>query len=405
MTESRMPKVMVIGRSLPSSSSSYGLFEYNQAVALSKRALDVTYCFVDGRSVKVNRMVKTVAFNDGNLSVHGKVIPFGGLPLKAKWNIRGRALCRLLEEEMASGNRPDIVYVHFPLLSIAPSFLKRLHTEGIALLCMEHWSHVQRRVLNQDQGQFLRECVAQSAYYCCVSEDLAASVRALTGCDAQKTPVIPNMVSEELFYPPRVCEKAGSGGERCFSFLAAGRLAPNKRFDMLIDAFSRASIPEGRLLIAGAGECEGRIKRRVASLGLGDRVSLLGWKTPEEIAALLRSCDCYVSASGDETFGVPFVEAWMCGVPCIGADSNPLSSYFAEGAGMLFARDSVLSLAECLTDMRGRQGSFDAAGLAEKAAALFSEEAVCSSLERMFRDVVGEGGDSFTFAKQGKPGR
>ena len=401
MTESRMPKVMVIGRSLPSSSSSYGLFEYNQAVALSKRAIDVTYCFVDGRSVKVNRMVKTVAFSDGNLSVHGKVIPFGGLPLKAKWNIRGRALCRLLEEEMASGNRPDIVYVHFPLLSVAPSFLKRLHTEGIALLCMEHWSHVQRRVLNQDQGHFLRECVAQSAYYCCVSEDLAASVRALTGCDAQKTPVIPNMVSEELFYPARVCEKAtnGSGGERCFSFLAAGRLAPNKRFDMLIDAFSKADIPEGKLLIAGAGECEGRLKRQVAALGLGGRVALLGWKAPEEIAALLRSCDCYVSASGDETFGVPFVEAWMCGVPCIGADSNPLSSYFVDGAGMLFARDSVLSLAECLTDMYSLQGSFDAAGLAEKAAALFSEEAVCSSLVRMFRDVVGEGGDSFTFCK------
>ena len=392
MTESRMPKVMVIGRSLPSSSSSYGLFEYNQAVALSKRALDVTYCFVDGRSVKVNRMVRTVAFSDGNLSVHGKVIPFGGLPLKAKWNIRGRALCRLLEEEMASGNRPDIVYVHFPLLSIAPSFLIRLHAEGIALLCMEHWTHVQRRVLNQGQERFLKDCVAQSAYYCCVSEDLAASVRALTGCDAQKTPVIPNMVSEELFYPPRVCEKAGSSGERCFSFLAAGRLAPNKRFDMLIDAFSRASIPEGRLLIAGAGECEGRLKRRVASLGLGDRVSLLGWKTPEEIAALLRSCDCYVSASGDETFGVPFVEAWMCGVPCIGADNNPLSSYFADGAGVLFARDSVLSLAECLTDMYSPQGSFDAAGLAERATALFSEEAVCSSLVRMFRDVASESG-------------
>lgn len=89
----------------------------------------------------------------------------------------------------------------------------------------------------------------------------------------------------------------------------------------------------------------------------------------------------------------------MCGVPCIGADSNPLSSYFAEGAGMLFARDSVLSLTECLTDMCSRQGSFDAAGLAERATALFSEEAVCSSLVRMFRDVVGEGGDSFAFCK------
>lgn len=401
MTESRMPKVMVIGRSLPSSSTSYGLFEYNQAVALSKRALDVTYCFVDGRSVKVNRMVKTVAFSDGNLGVHGKVIPFGGLPLKAKWSIRGRALCRLLEEEMASGNRPDIVYVHFPLLSIAPSFLKRLQAEGIALLCMEHWTHVQRRVLDQEQGRFLKECVAQSAYYCCVSEDLAASVRALTGCDVRKTPVIPNMVSEELFYPPRVCENAASdgGGERCFSFLAAGRLAPNKRFDMLIDAFSKANVPEGRLLIAGAGECEKRLKRQIAALGLGDHVSLLGWKTPEEIAALLRSCDCYVSASGDETFGVPFVEAWMCGVPCIGADNNPLSAYFVDGAGLLFACDSVLSLSKCLSDMRSPQGSFDAAGLAEKATSLFLEEAVCSSLARLFKEVVAESGDSFSFAK------
>lgn len=401
MTESRMPKVMVIGRSLPSSSSSYGLFEYNQATALSKRALDVTYCFVDGRSVKVNRMVKTVAFSDGNLSVHGKVIPFGGLPLKVKWNLRGRALCRLLEEEIASGNRPDIVYTHFPLLTIAPSFLKLLETEQIPLLCMEHWSRVKGRVLSRNEELFLKECVAQSIYYCCVSEDLAASVRALTFCDAQKTPVIPNMISEELFYPPCVCKNVTGGNDekRCFRFLAAGRLDPNKRFDMLIDAFSRANIPEGRLLIAGAGECEKRLKRQIAALGLGDRVELLGWKTPEEIAALLRSCDCYVSASGDETFGVPFVEAWMCGVPCIGADNNPLSNYFVDGAGLLFTCDSGLSLSKCLSDIYDLQEPPSAVELSKKATSLFSEEAVCSVLIRLFENTISKNAGSFIFAK------
>lgn len=392
MTASQKLKVMVIGRSLPGSSSSYGLFEYNQAVALSKRELDVTYCFVDGRSVKVNRTIKSVTFNDENLSVHGKIIPFGGLPLSVKWNIRGRALCRLLEEEIASGNRPDIVYVHFPLLSIAPSFLKQLEIEKIPLLCMEHWTHVQRRILGQKDEQLLKKCVAQSAYYCCVSEDLSASVRALTGCNSQKTPVIPNMISEKVFYPPRVCENAavGSDEKRYFCFLAMGRLAANKRFDMLIDAFSKANIPESKLLIAGAGECERQLKKQVAALDLEDCVEFLGWKAPEEIATLLRRCDCYVSASGDETFGVPFVEAWMCGVPCIGADNNPLLNYFVNGAGLLFSCDSVLSLSKCLSDMYNRQTSFDAVELSEKAASMFSEESVCSLLVRLFEKAISE---------------
>ena len=401
MTASQKLKVMVIGRSLPSSSSSYGLFEYNQAIALSKRELDVTYCFVDGRSIKVNRTIKSVSFNDENLSVHGKIIPFGGLPLKAKWNIRGRALCRLLEGEITSGKRPDIVYVHFPLLSIAPSFLKRLEIEKIPLLCMEHWSHVQRRILSQKEEQFLKECVAQSAYYCCVSEDLATSVRALTGCNAQKTPVISNMISEKVFCLPHVYENSvnGSDSERYFRFLAMGRLAPNKRFDMLIVAFSKANIPESKLLIAGAGECERQLKKQVAALNLEDRIEFLGWKEPEEIATLLQSCDCYVSASGDETFGVPFVEAWMCGVPCIGADNNPLSNYFVDGAGLLFSCDSVLSLSQCLVDMYNCQASIDTIELSERATTLFSEESVCSLLVRLFKKTITENGGSFTFDK------
>jgi len=55
------------------------------------------------------------------------------------------------------------------------------------------------------------------------------------------------------------------------------------------------------------------LQRKIASLGLGDRVVLHGYLPEEDKIALLQDSAVYVSNSNFEGFGIPLVEAMAAG--------------------------------------------------------------------------------------------
>lgn len=96
-------------------------------------------------------------------------------------------------------------------------------------------------------------------------------------------------------------------------FLAVGRLAPQKSFTLLIDAFARMATLEDQLVIAGEGPCRAALERRVSRLGLTAQVSLPGHVS--DVAQLYRNADALVLSSDYE--GVPgvVIEALAAGLP------------------------------------------------------------------------------------------
>lgn len=110
--------------------------------------------------------------------------------------------------------------------------------------------------------------------------------------------------------------------------LAVGRLIEKKGFAVLVEACGRLA-HEGvafRCDIVGEGEERGALADRIASLGLGDRVRLLGARTPEQVQQHMResavlAVPCVVAGDGDRD-GLPTVllEAMALGTPCIGTD-------------------------------------------------------------------------------------
>jgi glycosyltransferase involved in cell wall biosynthesis len=111
---------------------------------------------------------------------------------------------------------------------------------------------------------------------------------------------------------PRDKKIAGrqGGGRR---FLAVGRLAPQKNFPLLIDAFARIATPEDQLVIAGEGPCRAALERRVSGLGLAAQVLMPGHVS--DVAQLYRNSDALVLSSDYE--GVPgvVIEALAAGLP------------------------------------------------------------------------------------------
>jgi glycosyltransferase involved in cell wall biosynthesis len=88
-----------------------------------------------------------------------------------------------------------------------------------------------------------------------------------------------------------------------------------------------------RLVLAGTGDDEPRLRGEVERLQLGDRVEFLGRVSENEKLALLRSADLFVFPSTREGFGMAAVEAMACGLPVVALRSGPIVEIMGDGAG------------------------------------------------------------------------
>jgi glycosyltransferase involved in cell wall biosynthesis len=178
----------------------------------------------------------------------------------------------------------------------------------------------------------------------------AAAVVALTNevanwlrafVDGSRVHVIPNFVR-----PPRAHARAvrRSGPRQA---LAVGRFTAEKRFDLLVDAFSRCAPrhSDWSLTIAGDGPMHADIEERVARLGLRDRVRLPG--VVRNVHQLMAESDLFVLSSRFEGFGMVLVEAMATGLPCLATDcdSGPRHIVRAGETGVLVPPEDVDALA------------------------------------------------------------
>ncbi|MFF6782009.1 glycosyltransferase [Streptomyces sp. NPDC012510] len=102
--------------------------------------------------------------------------------------------------------------------------------------------------------------------------------------------------------------------------VAAGRLFPVKRYDLLIEAFAEvvAERPEWRLRIYGKGPERARLRTTIDRLGLTDHVFLMGPHATLETEWAKASVAAV--SSEWESFGMTILEAMHAGVPVIAAD-------------------------------------------------------------------------------------
>lgn len=97
--------------------------------------------------------------------------------------------------------------------------------------------------------------------------------------------------------------------------LSVGALIPLKGHDIVIDAV--AQMPGVHLWIAGQGPEQPRLTARIAALGLGDRVRLLGPVPHDEVPRMLAAADIMALASSSEGLANAWLEALASGTPVV----------------------------------------------------------------------------------------
>ena len=117
-----------------------------------------------------------------------------------------------------------------------------------------------------------------------------------------------------------------------------GRLHPEKRPLLALDAFAGAPLPTGaRLVFVGDGALRGALEAHARELGIATRVHFAGYVA--DAARHLAAFDALLVTSGPtEAFGMALLEAMVAGVPIVCADQagprsvlGPDGRYFAGG--------------------------------------------------------------------------
>lgn len=129
-----------------------------------------------------------------------------------------------------------------------------------------------------------------------------------------------------------------------------GRLVPQKRFDVLINAFNIVveTLPEASLHILGSGPLEEDLKKQIASKSLDNNVFLEGFK--DNPFGLLGQSDLFVLSSDFEGFGNVIVEALSLGLNVVSTDcpTGPVEILEHGEYGFLVPVGSEKKLAETM---------------------------------------------------------
>ncbi|CBG74200.1 MULTISPECIES: glycosyltransferase family 4 protein [Streptomyces] len=179
--------------------------------------------------------------------------------------------------------------------------------------------------------------------------------------------------------------------------VAAGRLAPVKRYDLLVRAFDkvRRERPDWRLRIYGSGKQKDKLRSLVDTMGLYNHVYLMGPATPIEPEWAKGSIAAVTSSL--ESFGMTIVEAMRCGLPVVSTDCpHGPGEIIDDGVdGRLVEVGSVEAIADGLLELindddKRRRMAHAALQDSER----FDPARIAERYETLFGDLLARGGAS-----------
>ncbi|MEU9470921.1 glycosyltransferase family 4 protein [Streptomyces avermitilis] len=177
--------------------------------------------------------------------------------------------------------------------------------------------------------------------------------------------------------------------------VAAGRLAPVKRYDLLIKAFERvrAQRPDWRLRIYGGGKQKDMLRALIDELGLYNHVYLMGPANPIEPEWAKGSIAAVTSSL--ESFGMTIVEAMRCGLPVVSTDCPHGPGEIIDNGvdGRLVEVGNVEAIAEGLLELINNDGlrqRMSAAAL--KDSERFDPSRIAERYESLFTGLAPRGG-------------
>lgn len=244
----------------------------------------------------------------------------------------------------AIADHPDVIHYHAegPCASLPAA-----HRAGIATVATIHGLDWQRAKWGRLGSAYIKHGEKAAARD---ADEIIVLSRSAQGYFMQAygrdTTLIPNGVDPKE--PKPADEIARRWGLEPGSYvLFLGRLVPEKRPELLIEAFRQINTVK-RLVIAGGGSDTSDYERELRERAQCDqRILFTGFVTGEPLAELYSNAHCYVLPSDVEGMPMSLLEAMAYGCACVTSDIPECAEVLA-GTGVTFARGDAAALRAAL---------------------------------------------------------
>lgn len=179
-----------------------------------------------------------------------------------------------------------------------------------------------------------------------VSGGLIEPFKKMSGMTDKKYSVIPNFIdADEIRRKMQDNPDDISVDDSCTNFVALGRLCHQKGYDIMLDTFKKAfsARPDLRLYIIGDGPDRAMLENKIDSLGLENKVFLLGNK--ENPYCYMSKMDAFISTSRYEGQGMNIMEAMVIGLPLYCSDN--LEKYVDGLHGYSNVAEAMVKAGKC----------------------------------------------------------
>jgi glycosyltransferase involved in cell wall biosynthesis len=227
-----------------------------------------------------------------------------------------------------------------------------------------------------------------------VSEAQAVKVRR-AGVQLERAPVIRNAIRAEAFgLPEPECRESllnlfPERPERIVA--AAGRLSPEKGFDVLIDAVALLAPQHSKIgfVLFGDGPLRDELTKRIAERGLQRRLILAGFRS--DLERVLPACDLAASSSHTEGLPVVVLEEMAAGLPVVATAAGGTPEVVEDGVtGWLVAPGDAAALARRMAELLASPETMRAMGAAgrRRVERHFTFAAQAEQYQDLFRRLV-----------------
>lgn len=375
-------KIWVLGRNYPELGNGIsGSFEFEQAKMLVRYGNKVTYLACSLHPTRIIRKREICEWVEDGLriltisnSFFPRVYPFYFQSIRNNfWTL----LMKVAEEKEGI---PEVIHIHYPSILMISDVLKMYHDRGVKIILTEHWTKVLNKKLDSVEKTELKKYFTYADTCICVGSPLANAVAETVGMTNTKIIVIPNIVNE-VFRPT---DNRHDG----FQFVSVGRLVDVKQFDQIISAFAEEFKNEPvKLLIIGGGENKSKLDSQIKKIGVQAKVKLMGILNRKDTAEYVANADCLVCYSRFETFGVPIIEAWACGLAIITTTTTAaVIDNFDKRLGVKVRPDNYEGLKKAMRYLYEHKEEYDKEFIIKFAGERFSESAVYAKLARIYKE-------------------
>ncbi|MBI2141586.1 glycosyltransferase [Candidatus Woesearchaeota archaeon] len=154
-------------------------------------------------------------------------------------------------------------------------------------------------------------------------------------------------------------KKYSEGGKL---LLFVGRIAHEKNIPYLLECFALVvkKVGSAKLLIVGDGPQMAEVKRKVANLGLQEKVILLGAVEHEKLvkSGIYGACDVFVHASKTETGPLTVLEAQANGLVCVAVKSRAMKLIKSGVNGYLVEPENKQAFADAVVKLLTEKSTY-----------------------------------------------